>query len=104
MYLYCIVVLLLYCSLKEVFCIEISNWDLKSVRFQEVSAKNCPLHRGFLRSVLWKEVSTIEDVRYREVSLYDLSSLSSNKRRLFSSECLFLYWNTPESVHHFISW
>ena len=43
--------------------------------------RRCPLCRGFLlrilyetvpeKSVRWKEMSAIEDVRYREVSLYD---------------------------------
>ena len=53
----------------------------KSVRCKEVSAKNCSLRRGFLIGILnetnpflktirQKEVSAIEDVRYREVSLY----------------------------------
>ena len=52
---------------------EIFNLDLKSVRCKEVSAKNCPLHGGFLVRILYetnpfmKKVSAICDVRYREV-------------------------------------
>ena len=51
---------LLYCQLsfctvhqKRFFCIEILNWDLKSVR-RKVSAKNCPLRRGFLVVIVYE--------------------------------------------------
>ena len=33
---------------------EIFSWDLKSVRCKEVSAKNCPPHRGFLIRILYE--------------------------------------------------
>ena len=83
-YLCCIVIVILYCPLKEVFLYR--NFQLgpsKSVRCKEVSAKKCPLHRSFLKRILyetnpflkkcpWKEVSATEDVHYKEVSLSSL--------------------------------
>ena len=49
MCLYCIVIVIFYCPLREVFLY--TNFQLgprKSARCLEVSAKNCTLHRGFL--------------------------------------------------------
>ena len=81
-YLCFIGIVIFYCPPKEVFLYRNSNWDPDKVSVvRRCPRENCPLHRGFLirilyetnpflKSVRWKEVSTIEDVHYREVSLY----------------------------------
>ena len=55
MHLYCIIIVILYCSLKEAFlCKNIQLGPRKSVRCKEVSATNCPLDRGFLIRILYE--------------------------------------------------
>ena len=50
---------------------EIFNWDLKSIHCEEVSAKKCPLHRGFFIRFLYeinpflKKCPSEGGVRYR---------------------------------------
>ena len=75
MYLYCIVIVILYCPLKEVFLYKKFQLGPESVRCKEVSNKNCPLHRGFLIRILYETNPFLKNcpleggVRYREVSL-----------------------------------
>ena len=116
MYLYCIVIIILYCPPKDVFLY--SNFQLgprKSVRCKEVSDKNCPLHKGFLVRILYetnsflKRVSArrrvrLEDVRYKEVSLkckytrwFNLKVYSCFDRCMRASFCIYFVssdWDT----------
>ena len=66
-----------------------------------MSSENCPLHSGFpirilyetspfLKSVRWKEVSAIEDVRYGEVSLY----LQRVKHNFLNQKCYLCRTNS----------
>ena len=48
MYLYCIVIVILYCPLQRFFFIEIFNWDLENVSV----VRRCPM-----RTVRYIEVS-----------------------------------------------
>ena len=109
MYLYCIVIVILYCTVKEAFLYR--NFQLgprKSVRCYEVSGKNCPLHRGFFIKILYETNPFLkkcpleggvccENVRYREVSLWHipyrmafLNSLFPSKQAKFSGSAQVL--------------
>ena len=55
MYLYCIIIIILYCPLKEVSLHGNSQLGpRKSARCKELSTKNCLLRRGFLIRILYE--------------------------------------------------
>ena len=76
MFLYCIVIVTLYCPPKEV-CLyrNLQLGSRKSVRCKEVSDKNCPPHRGFLIRILYetnpflKKVSVLGDLREKSFKM-----------------------------------
>ena len=78
----------------------------KSVRCKEVSAKNCPLHRGFFIRILYetnpflKKCPLEGGVRYREVSLYFRSWLHDTT--LFN-EHLHFYVDVSKDINMKIS-
>ena len=49
MYLYCTVIVVLYCPLEEVFLCRKLQLGPKKV---SVAAENCPLNRGFFKGIL----------------------------------------------------